>query len=299
MKNTGASVRQKILNLHRKDRRPFQELVQYYAMERFLFRLSMSQFRERFILKGALMLRTWGISQFRPTMDIDMLGITSNDQEIIVSQIKEIIRTEVADDGIVYHEDSVKSVIIKEDADYQGVRITFTGDINNARFNMQIDIGFGDVVIPEVDEGTLPTLLNFEAPVLRCYSRETTIAEKFQAMIHLGYLNSRMKDFYDIWILSRQFDFDGATLQKAIQSTLTNRETMITLPINSFSREFIEDKSAQWKSFCKRIKMETIPEKFETVVNDISEFLTPIAESIISGKTIGVNWSASNAWFER
>ncbi|MFE8069881.1 nucleotidyl transferase AbiEii/AbiGii toxin family protein [Marinobacteraceae bacterium S3BR75-40.1] len=206
-RNIAASVRQRLLNRAREERRPFQELLQYYAMERFLYRLSQSHHRNRFILKGALMLRIWEAPQARPTMDIDMLGRTNNDNDAVLAQVLEIIDQPVEDDGMIFHAANLRAEQITEDADYQGVRILFSGELNGATVKMQLDIGFGDIVHPAAHRATFPILLNLPAPELLCYSRESAIAEKFQAMVYLGELNSRMKDFYDIWLLARQFDF--------------------------------------------------------------------------------------------
>jgi len=203
-RNIPASVRQRILNRAKSDRRPFNELLQYYAMERFLYRLSQSTHADRFILKGALMLRVWRSPELRPTMDIDMLGRTSNREADIIAQIRDILSMDVEADGLAFDADSIQAERITEDADYEGIRI------HSARINMQVDIGFGDVVYPKPEKAELPTMLDSPAPRLLCYSRESSIAEKFETMVKLGVLNSRMKDFYDIWLLSRQFDFDDS-----------------------------------------------------------------------------------------
>ena len=196
-KNISASVRQRLLNRAKRDRRPFNELLQYYAMERFLYRLSQSVHADRFILKGALMLRVWRSPELRPTMDIDMLGKTSNEEAAIVLQIRDILAATVAADGLAFDTDSIQAERIVEDADYEGIRIRFLATLGSAKINMRIDIGFGDVVYPDPEESDLPTLLDFPPPRLLCYSRESSISEKLEAMVKLGVLNSRMKDFYD------------------------------------------------------------------------------------------------------
>jgi len=252
--NIAASVRQKLLNLARHDRRPFNELLQYYAMERFLYRLSCSDHADLFILKGAMMLRIWHADDYRPTMDIDMLGRTSNDPITITKQIREIIDTDVHPDGVSFLSDSIVCESITEDADYKGVRVRFQGVLDSARIAMQIDIGFGDSVYPAPERHTLPTFLDQPAPKLLCYSRESAIAEKFEAMLNLRELNSRMKDFYDIWQLSRQADFDGVRLAQAIHETLTRRNTRIDLNFMAFSETFIKSRQPQWKAFASRMK---------------------------------------------
>ncbi len=260
-RNMAASVRQRLLNRARADQRPFSELLQYYAMERFLYRLSQSPYTNRFILKGALMLRVWHAPDIRPTM-VDMLGRTSNEEASIIAQIHEILSVEVDPDGLVFDPDSVRAERITEDADYEGIRVRFTGTLDNARVPMQIDIGFGDLVHPEPEKSDLPTLL--DSPVARvfCYSRESAIAEKFEAMVKLGELNSRMKDFYDIWLLSRQFDFEGATLAEAIRLTFDHRGTALPGVIAAFSQAFIDAKQVQWLAFHKRLGQEHVPALF-------------------------------------
>ena len=182
-RNIPASVRQRLLNRAKKEQRPFNELLQYYAMERFLYRLSQSPYGDRFILKGALMLRAWGVAELRPTMDIDLLGRTSNKEANIVAQIREILTMNVEEDGLVFDPDSIRAERIIEDADYEGIRIRFVGALGSARIPMQIDIAFGDAVYPKPEKSELPTLLNLPAPRLLGYSREGTIAEKLEVII--------------------------------------------------------------------------------------------------------------------
>jgi hypothetical protein len=189
----GASVRQRLLNQSRRDGRPFQELLQYFAMERFLYRLAQSRFVDRFILKGALLLTAWRAPISRPTMDIDLAGRTNNDLDHIRSFIVELCGIETPPDGITFEKNSVEAGRIAEDADYEGVRVRFRATVAKARVPMQIDIGFGDVIVPEPIEVSYPTLLDFPAPVLKAYSKETVIAEKLEALTTLSLLNSRMK----------------------------------------------------------------------------------------------------------
>ena len=180
------------------------------------------------------MLRAWRSPEFRPTMDIDMLGRTSNDETNIVSQIRDIMAVSVEPDGLTFATDSIQSEQITEDADYEGIRIRFRGNLDSARVTLQVDIGFGDIIYPGPEESDLPTMLDFPTARLLCYSRESAIAEKFEAMVKLGVLNSRMKDFYDIWLLSRQFDFAGAKLAEAIRLTFERRETAVPAKVEAF-----------------------------------------------------------------
>jgi len=295
IRNVAASVRQKLKNQAAQDKRPFAELLQYYAMERFLYRLTQSEHAGRFILKGALMLRVWQSPVIRPTMDIDMLGKTSNEVDSICAQIADIVSIDI-DDGLAFDSDTIRGEVIKEDADYEGVRVRFIGTLDNARVTMQIDIGFGDIVHPDPVETELPTILDSPAPKLLCYSRESAIAEKFEAMVKLGELNSRMKDFYDIWLLSRQFEFDGADLAEAIRLTFENRETEIPVVITAFTDDFINIKRGQWAAFHKRLGQEYVPADFTEVVACVEAFLQPTASALLEDKQFSLQWSISDFW---
>ncbi len=295
-KNMSASIRQRLLNRARSDQRPFNELLQYYAMERFLYRLSQSVYADQFILKGALMLRVWGSPEVRPTMDIDMLGKTSNEEARMVAQIQDILTVNVENDGLAFDPDSIQTERITEDADYEGIRVRFLGALGTAKITMQIDIGFGDAVYPEPEKSEFPTMLNFPAPRLFCYSRESSIAEKLEAMVKLGTLNSRMKDFYDIWLLSRQFNFDGTQLLEALRLTFERRNTEMPLEIEAFTDFFIEAKQTQWAAFRKRLGENHVPVSFREIVASVDSFLSPIIRGLASGRSIFVNWIAPGPW---
>ncbi|MCP3954300.1 MAG: nucleotidyl transferase AbiEii/AbiGii toxin family protein [Desulfobacterales bacterium] len=295
-KNISASVRQRLLNRAKRDRRPFNELLHYYAMERFLYRLSKSAHAERFILKGALMLRVWRSPELRPTMDIDMLGKTRNEEADIVLQIRDILAANVAADGLAFDTDSIQTERIVEDADYEGIRIRLLATLGSAKINMRIDIGFGDVVYPDPEESDLPTVLDFPPPRLLCYSRESSISEKLETMVKLSVLNSRMKDFYDIWLLSRQFDFDGAKLTEAIRLTFERRGTKLPLEIEAFAEPFIEAKQTQWVAFCKRLQKDHVPTYFGEITASIDIFLSPITAALFSGTPRPKNWTAPGPW---
>lgn len=296
-KNIAASVRQRLLNKARNDHRPFNELLQYFAIERFLYRLSRSPHADKFILKGALMLRVWQAPLFRPTMDIDMLGRnTENEVEKIVKQVYDICLVEVESDGLKFNTESIRGERITEDADYEGVRIRFVAQLETAKIPMQMDIGFGDVVVPGPQEAILPTILDFPPPHLFGYSLESAIAEKFEAMVKLGELNSRMKDFYDIWLLSRQFDFMGERLKDAMSETLKNRGTNLPAEIVAFSNSFLSMKSGQWQAFHRRLGQENIPADFAKIMRQVKIFIDPIVESIRSGKATPSSWEAPGPW---
>jgi len=240
-KNIAASIRQRLLDKARETGRPFNELLQYFAMERFLYRLSRSPYANKFVLKGALMLIVWEAPLSRPTMDIDLLGRIDNSIETIVEVTRQICRHEVEPDGIVFDVTGIEAENIAEDADYEGIRVRFRGSLDTARFIIQLDIGFGDIVIPSPEPASYPTLLDLPAPRIRGYSRESTIAEKFEAMVKLGILNSRMKDFFDIWLMLRQFDFEGPILAEAISKTFSTRGTNIQSEPIALTNSFAHD----------------------------------------------------------
>jgi predicted nucleotidyltransferase component of viral defense system len=299
-KNIAASVRQRLLDKARETGRPFNELLQYFAMERFLYRLSKSPYADKFVLKGALMLMVWEAPLSRPTMDIDLLGRIDNSIETLVEVTREICRQEVEPDGIDFDAATIKAERIAEDADYEGIRIRFRGSLDTARFIIQLDIGFGDIVIPSPEPTNYPTLLDLPAPRLRGYSRESTIAEKFEAMVKLGILNSRMKDFFDIWLMLRQFDFEGPILAEAISKTFSTRGTNIQAKPIALARAFGEDpeKAAQWRGFIRKNRLKDVPQNFAEVITAIAAFLTPIAEQMAAGRVFKATWKAPGPWVE-
>ncbi|MDP8240714.1 MAG: nucleotidyl transferase AbiEii/AbiGii toxin family protein [Candidatus Hatepunaea meridiana] len=298
LENLPASIHQRLLNKARATKRPFNEVLQYFAMERFLYRLSRSIHVDLFVLKGALMMRVWNASLYRPTMDIDLLGRTDNNIQMLTGIIQDILGTEVESDGLSFDPNSIVCGTIKEDADYEGVRIRFRGTLGNIKVVLQLDIGFGDVIIPKATQEYFPTILDFSVPLLFSYSRESTIAEKFAAMVQLGSMNSRMKDFFDIWLLSRQFDFDGSTLSEAIRSTFHQRHIEIPVEPFSFTKAFYTDttKIAQWQSFVTKNKIDTVSLDFESIVKAAAIFLEPIVSNLSAEKLFQDSWKAPGPW---
>lgn len=295
-RNIPASVRQRLLNRAKSEGRPFNEVMQYYAMERFLYRLSRSEHARRFILKGALMLRVWRAPELRPTMDIDLLGVTSNEEAGIAAQIHDILSTAAEPDGLVFDGNSIQTAPITEGADYRGIRVRFVGALDSARINMQIDIGFGDAVFPEAEESELPAMLDTPAPRMLCYSRESAIAEKLDAMLKHAELNSRMKDFYDIWLLSRQFDFEGRTLAQAVRLTLERRGTVLPAEIAAFTSDFAAARQIHWTAFLNRLRETGAPAAFADVVSAVNGFLAPIISAVSSRSAVPGAWTAPGPW---
>lgn len=296
--DVAASVHQRLLNKARQTNRPFNELLQYFAMERFLYRLSRSVHANQFVLKGALMFIAWRVPVTRPTMDIDLLGITDNRVDAIVAVVKDICRQDVEPDGLVFDAAGVEGERIVEDADYAGVRARFRGTLSTARIAMQLDIGFGDVVVPESETVEYPTILDLPAPHLRGYSRESAVAEKFEAMVKLGVLNSRVKDFFDIWLLSRQFDFDGPTLAQAVSETFTTRGTTLPDEPVALTGDFGNDatRQAQWRAFVRKSRLQDISGRFAEIVEGVAVFLGPITRALAAGESFQGSWKRPGPW---
>ena len=292
------SVRQRLLNEAHATDRPFNELLQYFAMERFLYRLSRSPHGERFVLKGALMLAMWGVSLTRPTKDIDFLGHVPNDIDRIVSAVKEVCAQEVEPDGLDFDRDSIRGQRIAEETEYEGVRVRFHGKLGTASVTMQLDVGFGDAVVPAPVTMDYPTILDLPVPRIRGYTRESLIAEKFHTMVRRGLLNSRMRDFFDVWILSRQFDFDGGVLAAAVRETFARRDLEVASRPVALSAEFAADtaKAAQWRGFLRKSRLEGVSSELAEVVAAIAAFLGPVAEVLHEGGAFEGRWKAPGPW---
>lgn len=298
VKNIAASVHQRLLAKARESSRPFNELLQHFAIERFIYRISRSPMADRFILKGALLFSVWGGPGARPTLDIDLLGKIDNSLDVIVAAMKETCRLNVEEDGMSFQAETVTAVRITEDAEYEGVRVRVQGSLGSARVFLQVDIAFGDVIIPGPIRVAYPTQLDFQAPELKGYTMESTIAEKFQAMVKLGVLNSRMKDFYDVWLLSRRFDFEGKVMSEAIGKTFENRNTPIPIAPKIFDPSFVEDadKQVQWRGFIRKVKPADAPEDFKDIVAAVKVFLEPLVASLAGRRIFHGTWNAPGPW---
>jgi hypothetical protein len=299
IRNIAVSVRQKLLNKSKELSRPFNELLQYYGLERFLYRLSVSRYRDKFVLKGALLFTVWKQSAIRSTVDIDLLGKVSNDPAAIVKIFQEICNLQVEEDGLRFESAGVAAEPITVDADYQGVRVQLCGYLDTARIRVQVDIGFSDVITPGSEVSDYPTILDLPVPRLNCYNRETAIAEKLQAMVKLDILNSRMKDIYDIWILSRRFEFNSTLLADAIVNTFKRRQTEMTANIITFTGPYYhnEEKMAQWKGFLRRSKVSNIPINLEEIIVSVKAFLHPVLAHITQANEFKKIWKPeSRIW---
>lgn len=299
VKNIEASIKARLKNKAQETNRPFAEVMQYYGMERFLYRFSKSKYADKFILKGALLFAVWQIPDRRTTLDIDFLARFDNEVATIEKVMKDVCETSVDPDGLKFDSQTVKGVKIKEDADYEGVRVKFTGFLDRAEIPMQIDVGFGDIVYPKTKVIDYPVILDFPKPHLNGYPQESVISEKFEAMIKLGLLNSRMKDFYDIWLMTRQFEFKGANIASAIKKTFNNRKTDIPNKKPLFADEIYDEKSDRqtlWNAFVKKGDIQHAPETLSATAKEIERFLIEPVIAISENFAFDKTWTSPKGW---
>ena len=254
-RNIGASVRQRLLNLAHARGQPMELLLTRYALERLLHRLSLSPHRERFVLKGAMLLATWFDEPHRATRDVDLLGFGDSAHDVLLGTFREVMAIEI-DDGLSFDLKGLRIEAIREEIEYGGSRLRTTAALAGARIPITVDIGFGDAVEPGVEDIDLPVLLDMPSPHLRAYPPETVIAEKFHAMVALGRANSRMKDYYDVWMLTSTFDLEPERLRRAIVATFARRNTVIPAMVpDGLSDAFAADagKQRQWEAFARNL----------------------------------------------
>jgi predicted nucleotidyltransferase component of viral defense system len=280
VKNIDASIKARLKNIAKEYKKTFNLILQLYMQERLLYRLSVSEYKDNFILKGGLLLFSMSGFTGRPTRDIDFLAFQiSNNMENIKEVFRKICRIEY-NDGIVFNSNSVSVEEIQKEAEGGGIRVKFTGYLGKAKEMLWVDIDFNDIVVPEVITADYPVLLDMDYPKIKMYSFESVVAEKFEAIVSLGELNSRMKDFYDVFILLSEKNFNRDILQKAIVETFIRRGTDILKFDQVFKKEFIEDnnRTNQWKLFLKKIGHQNI--EFEYVMDTIKKSLLPIYNNI-------------------
>lgn len=273
LQNVGASVRARLLNLAKERNQPFELLLVRYTLERLLYRLSTSKHREKFVLKGAMLMRHWLDDPHRPTRDLDLLGFGDGDPELTLKIFREICAIK-ADDAVAYNIDELVVDQVREDSGYSGLRLKTYATVDGARVRVVIDIGYGDATEPGLNDIELPVLLDQPAPNLKAYPPETVIAEKFQAMVALGLANTRLKDFYDIWILARTCDFKDDRLAQAIAATFARRKTEIpTERPDGLTSAFASDptKQKQWSAFVEEVAVN--PGPLADVVDALAAFL--------------------------
>jgi hypothetical protein len=289
--NLSASILTRLLTLAKQRGDDYSLLLNRFALERLLARVSTSPHADRFLLKGALLFALWYDTPHRPTRDADLLGSGPDDEASLIATFREVAAMDLGD-SIVFDPDSVKADAIREDNTYGGTRITLVGCIGSARCALQIDVGFGDAVTPGPQTVAYPTLLcDFPAPTLRVYPVYTVIAEKYQAMVMLGQANSRMKDFFDLAVIARRTELDGTTLAAAIAATFTRRQT--TLPTErplALTKQFSEDtaKLRQWQAFLNKNRIDAA--SLGDTVAVLDDLLWPPTEVAAAGSQATATW---------
>jgi hypothetical protein len=259
VKNIGASVRARINNKAKADNVNTQFLLTRYALERMLYRLAVSEHRDSFLLKGALLFDLWYDVPLRPTRDIDLLGFGMAEIPHLIKVFEDLCAIQV-EDGINFESASITAEEIRKDANYSGTRVTVVGTIDNgAKCTVQVDVGYGDAVTPAPEMATYPVMLeDMPAPELRVYPQYSVIAEKFEAIVSLGMANSRMKDYFDLWVLLRNVDLDQRILEQAVHATFKKRETAMptVIPVG-LSDQFAQERTRimLWDAFVSRNKL--------------------------------------------
>ncbi len=301
-RGVGHSVRQRLLNISRQRGVDYGSMLTNYALERFLYRLGCSEHGDRFVLKGAMLFRLWSDEPHRATQDLDLLAFGNPAAAEILLLFQEICDAKTDDDGVDFHSHSLRIEDIRGEQEYGGLRVRLLASIAGARVPLKIDVGFGDALTPPAESTRYPVVLDFPAPVIRAYARETAIAEKLHAMVVLGIANSRMKDFYDIYSLAQNYQFDASTLCSAITATFGRRSTAIpaTTPI-ALSDEFSQDtvKVGQWRAFIAGGTVRQASVTLVEVIDVIGAFLLPPMLAASRGQRFTGTWVPPGPWDQR
>ena len=301
--NLEASIKNRLLAIARERNEQFQNVLTRYAGERFLYRLSVSPYRETFVVKGASLFALWLGWPHRPTSDLDLLGFGSQEPASIVEIFQALCRQPVEADGLTFDAESVSVWTAREDEKYAGLRVGFQARLGTAKISMQVDIGFGDTITPFAVEAEMPSLLNAPAARLLVYPRETVVAEKCEALIDQGLSNSRLKDFYDLRHLAAHFDFEGALLCRALTATLKRRGTNIpALPPPALTADFYgdADRARQWRAFYGKIgsSLEALV-SLEDCIRDLLVFLMPPLQAVQDQAAFNLLWqSPQRQWLQ-
>ena len=286
-RNLAASVRQRLMNLSRERADEFQLVLTRYGLECLLYRIAQSPHAGQFVLQGAALFQLWTRKPHRSTRDLVLLGQGEPSTDRLRQLFQDICSLTVADDGLTFLTGDIQAEQIKEDDEYQGIRLRIDARLDTARIPLQIDVAFGDAITPSPQDVTYPTLLDFPAPQLHAYSRETVVAEKYQAMVQLGMANSPMKDFYDVWTLARQFEFKGTELWDAIRATFERRQTALpaTTPL-AVTSEFSTNRSkaTQWSAFLRKGRFLELPPPMEEVGSLLASFLMPPTLALVPAR---------------
>jgi predicted nucleotidyltransferase component of viral defense system len=297
--NVVASVRDRLLNRSRQTGEDFQFVLQRYAAERLLYRLGQSAHRNRFVLKGAMLFALWGGSVYRPTRDLDFTGYGNSDANDVIATFKDVCAVPVPDDALVFDATTVTAEPIRDEAEYDGLRVRLRAMLGNARIEMQIDIGFGNAIEPGANDVQYPTLLDAPAPNIRAYPHEAVVAEKLHTLVVLGQRNSRIKDLYDLYTLAAQFPFDGAKLSKAIAATFERRRTKIepAQPAGLTPRFFADEaRATQWRAYLDRNNLPGAPRDLAQAGERIQAFLRQVWSALVAGDRFASTWQPGGPW---
>ena len=277
--NVAASVHQRLLNVRDQTGEQFNHLLMRYGLERLLYRLQAAGHGDTFVLKAAVLFALWRDAPGRPTRDIDLLGFGDLTHDRLREIFVDICHTSVVDDGVRLDPESVQTQDIRDDQEYDGIRVRLLGFLGRARLAVQIDVGLGDALVPAPDEIDYPSILDFPTPRLRAYHPATVVAEKLNAMVVLGALNSRMKDFYDMHVILTHMGIEDALLKEAVRATFERRNTPLPreLPV-AFTPDFLEDgiKETQWQAFLRRSALAPFHVVLVDVLADLRERLWPV-----------------------
>lgn len=297
--NVAASIRQRLLNLSKEKGEDFMLTLVRYAAERFLYRLSRSPHAEHFILKGALLLATRLDRPYRPTRDIDFLEYGEASKAGLAKAVGDIANMEVEDDGLLFDLKTLEVEEIRENQDYGGLRVSMDVMLERARIPLQIDVGYGDAVVPATIELDYPTMLGGATPRVRAYPIETVVAEKVEAIIKLGMSNSRMKDYYDLWLIAGTFAFEGSVLTRAFKATFERRGTELPPddPIG-LTRQFAEapDNVKRWPAFADTNGLDDAPKDLQRVIDAIRDFVLPPLQAAAEQRPFEQRWLAGERW---
>ncbi len=297
--NLSSSVKARLLNKAKEENRPFLEVLQNFGMERFIYRLSCSKHRDKLILKGALMFNVWQIAERRTTLDLDFSGNFDNHVKTVENIIKDACNEPVISDSLIFDSESVIGRKINEESEYEGVRVKFKAYLDRSRIPMQVDVGFGDTIYPKPRIIKYPIILDFPAPKIKGYPPESLVAEKFEAIIRLGNLNSRMKDFYDIWLIMHKFNFSGKILKESLKRTFNQRKTILPKErpfIDEDFYRFESERQALWRAFIKKEEIDIAPLNLPDVVKMIEDFLGEPINAINKKNEFNKRWNVNCFW---
>jgi hypothetical protein len=298
-RNVAASVAARLLNRAKATGDDYQVLLTTYAFERLLYRLGRSGICDRFILKGAMLLRLWSDRPYRATRDLDLMRRGDGSFGAVLADLRAICTEQVEPDGIVFEADSISIESIRAGEEYAGTRATLDARCGSACLRLQVDMGLGDSVWPPPLPCTYPVLLEFPAPQVLAYPREAVVAEKFEAMIVLGDRNSRIKDFFDLHHLAKSFDFDRVILTEAVRRTLARRATPVPTeaPIG-LTADYWENPSrpAQVRAFARRSGLEPPANPNQELGRMLAAFLLPVLEDLRGGLPVNGSWPAGGPW---